>query len=184
KGRAEGGFDQGIERALERVLVSPQFLFRIENDPIAAVARVSDIELASRLSFFLWSSIPDEELLNVAAQGQLHTPLVLERQVRRMLRDARSQSLVTNFAEQWLFVRDIEAKQPDGLVFPDFDESLRAAMRKETDLFLDSVLRDNRSVLDLLTANYSFVNERLATHYGIPNVHGSDFRKVTFAPGS
>src|SRR6185436_3430085 len=117
KGRAEGGFDLGIERALERVLVSPQFLFRIERAPSTAAARVSDLELASRLSFFLWSSIPDDELLNVAAQGQLHTPAVLNREVARMLRDRRSQSLVTNFAEQWLFVRDIEAKQPDGLLF-------------------------------------------------------------------
>jgi hypothetical protein len=189
KGREAAGFDMGIERALERLLVSPQFLFRVEREPanIAAGAtfRISDIELASRLSFFLWSSIPDDELLNVAAQGQLHTRAVLERQVGRMLRDERSRALVTNFAEQWLFVRDIDAKQPDGLIFPDFDESLRAAMRKETDLFLDSVLRDNnRSVVDLLTANYSFVNERLAKHYGIANVQGSDFRRVTFPPGS
>jgi len=188
KGRAEGGFENGIERALERMLVSPQFLFRVEREPANAatgsIFRISDIELASRLSFFLWSSIPDDQLLNIAVQGQLHTPAVLEREVRRMLRDSRSQSLVTNFAEQWLFVRDIEAKQPDGLIFPDFDESLRAAMHKETDLFLDSVLRDNRSVVDLLTANYSFVNERLAKHYGIPSVQGSDFRKVVFPPGS
>jgi cytochrome c553 len=189
KGREAAGFDMGIERALERLLVSPQFLFRVEREPAnvasGATFRINDIELASRLSFFLWSSLPDDELLSVAAQGQLHTPAVLERQVRRMLRDDRSRSLVTNFAEQWLFVRDIEAKQPDGLIFPDFDESLRAAMRKETDLFLDSVLRDNnRSVVDLLTANYSFVNERLAKHYGIANVQGSDFRKVTFPPGS
>ena len=184
KGLAEAGFDRGIELALERLLVSPQFLFRIEREPATAVARVSDLELASRLSFFLWSSIPDEELLNVAAQGQLHTPAVLEREVRRMLRDKRSASLVTNFAEQWLFVRDIEAKQPDGLVFPDFDETLRAAMRTETDLFLDSVLRENRSIVDLLDANYSFVNERLAKHYGIPNVQGSYFRRVTFPAGS
>jgi mono/diheme cytochrome c family protein len=184
KGLADAGFDQGIERALERLLVSPQFLFRIETEPVTATARVSDVELASRLSFFLWSSIPDDQLLNVAAQGQLHTPATLEREVRRMLLDKRSSALVTNFAEQWLFVRDIEAKQPDGLVFPDFDETLRAAMRTETDLFLDSVLRDNRSVLDLLTANYTFVNERLAKHYGLPNVEGSYFRRVTFPPSS
>jgi mono/diheme cytochrome c family protein len=184
QGLADGGFDQGIERALERILVSPQFLFRIEKNPAAAVARVSDIELASRLSFFLWSSIPDDDLLNAAARGELRTPAVLDRQVRRMLRDRRSESLVTSFAEQWLFVRDIEAKQPDGLVFPDFDETLRAAMRTETDLFLSSVLRENRSVLDLLTANYSFINERLAKHYGIPNIEGSYFRRVTFPPGS
>ncbi|HVZ20015.1 MAG TPA: DUF1592 domain-containing protein, partial [Vicinamibacterales bacterium] len=188
KGRREGGgaagFDEGVERALERMLVSPQFLFRIEHAPSAGVAPVSDLELASRLSFFLWSSIPDDELLDVAAKGQLHTPAVLDREVRRMLRDPRSSSLVTNFAEQWLFVRDVEAKQPDGLIFPDFDETLRAAMHKETDLFLDSVLRGDRSVLDLLTANYSFINDRLAKHYGISNVEGSDFRRVTFPPGS
>ncbi len=184
EGRTEGGFDQGIERALERILVSPQFLFRIESEPSAPVGRVSDTELASRLSFFLWSSIPDDELLNAAAQGQLQTPAVLSREVRRMLRDRRSSSLVTNFAEQWLFVRDIEAKQPDGLLFPDFDETLRAAMHRETDLFVESILRENRSVLDLLTADYTFVNERLAKHYGIPNIQGSDFRRVTFPAGS
>ncbi len=188
KGRAEGGFDTGIERALERLLVSPQFLFRVEREPAGVASgtafRVSDVELASRLSFFLWSSIPDDELLTVAANGQLHTPAVLERQVRRMLADRRAASLVTNFAEQWLFVRDIDLKQPDGLIFPDFDESLRADMHTETDLFLESVLLENRSVLDLLTANYSFVNERLAKHYGIPNVQGSDFRRVTFPAGS
>jgi len=184
RGRAESGFDEGIEQALERLLVSPQFLFRIEREPATAVARLSDLELASRLSFFLWSSIPDDQLLNAAAQGQLKNPAVLEREVRRMLRDTRSASLVTNFAEQWLFVRDIEAKQPDGLVFPDFDETLRAAMRRETDLFLDSVLRENRSIVDLLDANYSFVNERLAKHYGIPNIQGSYFRRVTFPAAS
>jgi hypothetical protein len=188
QGRTENGFDTGIERAMERLLVSPQFLFRVEHEAANAASgatfRISDIELASRLSFFLWSSIPDDELLNVAAQGQLHTPAVLEREVRRMLRDTRSASLVTNFAEQWLFVRDIEAKQPDGLVFPDFDETLRAAMREETDLFLDSILRENRSVVDLLTANYSFLNDRLAKHYGIPNIQGSDFRRVTFPADS
>ena len=191
KGRAEAGFEAGIQRALERLLVSPQFLFRVERAPFDSaqgkpvdVARVSDLELASRLSFFLWSSIPDDQLLNVAAQGQLKNPVVLEREVRRMLRDKRSASLVNNFAEQWLFVRDIEAKQPDGLLFPDFDETLRSAMRTETDLFLDSVLRENRSVLDLLTADYSFINERLAKHYGIPNIEGSYFRRVTFPAGS
>jgi mono/diheme cytochrome c family protein len=192
KGRQEGdnarGFDSGIQRALERLLVSPQFLFRVEHDASNAAAgaafRISDLELASRLSFFLWSSIPDDELLSVAAQKKLSDPIVLDRQVRRMLRDPRSASMVTNFAEQWLFVRDIEAKQPDGLLFPDFDESLRDAMHKETTLFVDSVLRDNRSVLDLLTANYTFVNERLAKHYGIPNIQGSYFRRVTFPADS
>jgi Protein of unknown function (DUF1592)/Protein of unknown function (DUF1588)/Protein of unknown function (DUF1585)/Protein of unknown function (DUF1595)/Protein of unknown function (DUF1587) len=186
-GRAEGGFDLGIERALERLLVSPQFLFRIEHDP-ARVApgtpyRISDLELASRLSFFIWSSIPDDELLDVANRGKLSDPAVLQQQARRMLADARSESLVTNFAEQWLYLRDIESKAPDDLLFQDFDETLRQALRRETDLFLDSVLRDNRSVLELVTANYTFLNERLAKHYGIPNVEGSYFRRVTLPPG-
>jgi hypothetical protein len=187
-GRKGGSFDRGIEQALERLLVSPQFLFRIEPDP-AGIApgrsyRVSDLELASRLSFFLWSSIPDDELLNVAARGKLKDPAVLEREVRRMLADPRSESLVTNFAEQWLYVRDIDAKKPDELLFPDFDETLRDAFRRETDLFLDSVLRGNHSVVDLMTANYTFVNERLAKHYGIPNVEGTYFRRIMFPPDS
>ena len=163
------------------MLVSPQFLFRIERDPRCAPGpsyRVSDLELASRLSFFLWSSIPDDELLDVAAQGKLNDPAVLEQQVRRMLADPRSESMVTNFAAQWLFLRDVEAKQPDELLFPDFDDGLRTAFQRETELFLDSILRENRSVLDLLTANYTFLNERLAKHYGIPNVEGSYFRRV------
>jgi mono/diheme cytochrome c family protein len=187
-GRSEGDFDLGIERALERLLISPQFLFRIERDPAGAVPgkpfRISDLELASRLSFFLWSSIPDDELLDIASRGNLHNPAVLEQQVKRMLADPRSESMVTNFAEQWLFLRDLENKQPDEILFPDFDETLRAAMRRETDLFLNSVLRENRSVLDLITANYSFLNERLAKHYGIPNIQGSYFRRVTFPEGS
>ncbi|MGA3235771.1 MAG: DUF1592 domain-containing protein [Bryobacteraceae bacterium] len=187
-GRDEGGFDLGIQRAIERLLVSPQFLFRIERDPPGAKPGashpVSDLELASRLSFFLWSSIPDDELLDVASQGKLRQPGVLEQQVRRMLDDPRSESLVTNFAEQWLYLRDLDAKKPNEILFADFDESLRDAFRRETDLFLDSVLRSNRSVLELLSANYTFVNERLAKHYGIPNVHGSDFRRVTFPPDS
>jgi hypothetical protein len=187
-GRAEGGFDQGIERALQRLLVSPQFLFRIERDPAGAVPGtshpVSDIELASRLSFFLWSSIPDDELLDLASQGKLRQPGVLEKQVRRMMADARSESLVTNFAEQWLYLRDLDSRKPNESLFPDFDESLRDGFRQETDLFLDSVLRGNRSVLELLSANYTFVNERLAKHYGIPNIHGSEFRRVNFPPGS
>jgi mono/diheme cytochrome c family protein len=186
-GRAEGGFDMGIERAIQRLLVSPQFLFRIERDPAGALPGTShpvgELELASRLSFFLWGSIPDDELLNLASQRKLRSPGVLERQVHRMLADPRSSSLVTNFAEQWLYLRDIEAKRPNEILFADFDETLRAAFRRETDLFLDSVLRGNRSVLELLTANYTFVNERLAQHYGIPEVHGSEFRRVTFPAG-
>ena len=187
-GRTEGGFDLGIQRALQRLLVSPQFLFRIEQDPPGSASGaphpVTDLELASRLSFFLWSSIPDDELLNLASDRKLRQPRVLEQQVRRMLADERSMSLVTNFAEQWLYLRDIEAKKPNEILFPDFDESLRAALRKETVLFLDSVLRSDASVLELLSANYTFVNERLARHYGIPNIRGPEFQRVTFPPGS
>jgi hypothetical protein len=146
--------------------------------------RITDLELASRLSFALWSSIPDDELLDIAIAGKLKDPVVLEQQVRRMLADARSESLVSNFAEQWLFLRDVDAKQPDELLFPNFDESLRIAFRRETELFLDSVLRENRSVLDLLSANYTFLNERLARHYGVPNIAGSYYRRVTFPESS
>src|SRR6478735_3837414 len=187
-GRAERDFDLGVQRALERVLVSPQFLFRIEQEPTGvapgSVYRVSDFELASRLSFFLWSSVPDDELLDAAAAGTLRQPDVLRRQVNRMLHDPRSRSLVTNFAAQWLFLRDVEAKEPDVYVFREFDEGVRAAFVRETDLFLDSILRENRSVLDLLTADYTFLNEPLAKHYGIPNVTGSHFRRVTLPTGS
>jgi mono/diheme cytochrome c family protein len=187
-GRAESSFDGGIQKALERMLVSPNFLFRIERDPINAapgsVHPLSDLELASRLSFFLWSSIPDDELLDTAIAGKLHDPATLEKQTRRMLADPRSESMVTNFAEQWLFLRDLEAKQPDEILFPEFDETLRSAFRRETELFLNSILRENRSVLDLLTANYTFVNERLARHYGISNIQGSHFRRVTLPAGS
>ena len=186
-GRAERDFDLGIQRALERVLVGPQFLFRIEQEPASAapgsVHRVSDFELASRLSFFLWSSTPDDELLDAAAAGTLRQPEVLRRQVTRMLGDPRSRSLVTNFAAQWLFLRDVETKEPD-LLFRDFDESVRAAFVRETELFLDSILRENRSVLDLLTADYTFLNEPLAKHYGIPQITGSHFRRVTLPKGS
>ncbi len=182
QGRGEGGFERGIQRALERLLVSPEFLFRVERDPADAaggdVYAVSDLELASRLSFFLWSSIPDDELLDTAIRGELREPGVLERQVRRMLADDRSAALVDNFAEQWLFLRDVDAKEPDAGFFPGFDENLRQAFRRETELFVDSVLRGDGSVLDLLTASHTFVNERLARHYGIPHVYGSHFRRV------
>ncbi len=189
EGQKGGGFDRGIQQAVERLLVSPQFLFRIERDPPnvspGTAFRVSDLELASRLSFFLWSSIPDDELLNLAVRGKLKEPAVLEQQVRRMLADPRAESLVTNFAEQWLYIRDIEAKKPDDLLFPDFDETLRESFHRETDLFLDSVLlHGNHSVLDLMTADYSFLNERLAKQYGIPHVEGTYFRRVTLPPGS
>ncbi|HJN44918.1 MAG: hypothetical protein CL477_07635 [Acidobacteria bacterium] len=182
QGRAEGGFERGVQRAIERVLVSPEFLFRVERDPAGVAAgdvyRVTDLELASRLSFFLWASIPDDELLDLASRGELGAPGVLDQQVQRMLADPRSEALVTNFAEQWLYLRDIELKEPDTGFFPDFDENLRQAFRRETELFIDSILRDDRSVLDLLTASHTFVNERLAKHYGIPNVYGSHFRRV------
>jgi hypothetical protein len=183
KGRADGGFDAGIEMALSGVLVNPNFLFRLEPDP-AGIApntpyRVSDLELASRLSFFLWSSIPDNELLNVAIAGRLHEPAVLEREVRRMMADSRSRALVDNFASQWLHLRNLASITPDMRLFPAFDDNLRQAFRQETELFFDSVLREDRSVLDLLRANYTFVNERLAKHYGIPHVYGSHFRRIT-----
>jgi hypothetical protein len=187
-GTSETGFDAGIEQAIERILVSPNFLFRIEREPenvaSGSTYRISDLELASQLSFFIWSSIPDDELLNAAIQGKLKDPMVLDQQVRRMMADPKSDSFVTNFAEQWLFLRDIEAKRPDELLFPDFDETLRDAFRKETELFLNSVLRENRSIVELLRANYTFLNERLAKHYGIPNVRGSYFRRVTLPANS
>lgn len=187
-GRKGASFDIGIERALERLLVSPQFLYRIERDPAGAVAgtpyRVSDMDMASRLSFFLWSSIPDDELLDLAAAGKLKDPQVLENQVRRMMADPRSEAMITNFAEQWLYLRDIKIKDPDLYLFRDFDETLRAALQRETELFLDSIMREDRSVLELLSANYTFINERLAKHYEIPNIHGSDFRRYEFPAGS
>jgi Protein of unknown function (DUF1592)/Protein of unknown function (DUF1588)/Protein of unknown function (DUF1585)/Protein of unknown function (DUF1587)/Protein of unknown function (DUF1595)/Cytochrome C oxidase, cbb3-type, subunit III len=182
KASADGDFDAGIEMALSAVLVSPQFLFRVEQDP-AGIApntayRVSDLELASRLSFFLWSSIPDDQLLESAVAGTLHERGELERQVRRMLADPRSKALVTNFASQWLQLRNLDAITPDMRLFPDFDDNLRQAFRQETELFIESVLHEDHPVLDLLGAKYTFVNERLAKHYGIPNVYGSRFRRV------
>jgi mono/diheme cytochrome c family protein len=186
-GKAEGGFETGIQWALERILVSPEFLFRVEMDKKGgpnSTYRVSDVELASRLSMFLWSSIPDDELLAVAEQGKLKDRAVLERQVRRMLADPRSRSLVTNFAAQWLYLRDLQAKNPNSRFFRDFDKGLQQDFERETDLFVDSILREDRSVLDLLNANYTFVNERLAKHYGIPGVYGSEFRRVTLSDDS
>ena len=179
------GFEAGIGTALRAILVSPEFLFRIERDP-ANVApdtayRISDLELASRLSFFLWSSIPDDQLLDLAAAGKLKDPAVLEQQVRRMLEDSRSKALVSNFAGQWLYLRNMRSAMPDPDVFPSFDENLREAFQRETELFFQSMLREDRSVLDLLNANYTFVNERLARHYQIPNIYGSHFRRVTLS---
>jgi uncharacterized protein DUF1592/uncharacterized protein DUF1588/uncharacterized protein DUF1587/uncharacterized protein DUF1595/uncharacterized protein DUF1585 len=184
-GRKQRDFEAGIEVALKAMLVSPQFLFRIERDPASvapgAAYRVSDIELASRLSFFLWSSIPDDELLDAAERGKLHDPAILEQQVRRMLADSRSRALVSNFAGQWLYVRNIQKVVPDRDAFPEFDGNLREAFQQETELFFESMLREDRSVLDLLNADYTFLNERLARHYGIPNIYGSHFRRVTLS---
>lgn len=183
QGRATQGFENGIERALARILVSPSFLFRIERDPAdvapGAVYRISDVELASRLSFFLWSNGPDDQLLDLAERGTLKAPAVLRQQVRRMLDDSRSEALVSNFAGQWLYLRNIEEARPDRRLFPDFDENLRRALRRETELFFESIVREDRSVLDLLTAEYTFLNERLARHYGIPHIYGDHFRRVT-----
>ena len=188
EGRTEGGFESGIEMALRRLLVSPEFLFRTEADPADVPAsteyRITDLELASRLSFFLWSSIPDDELLDVASRGALHEPRVLEQQVRRMLADPRSQAIVDNFVSQWLFLRNVAALRPDPYKDPDFDESLRRALRRETELFFESILHEDRSVVDLLKADYTFLNERLAEHYGIPFVKGSHFRRVALPDGS
>jgi hypothetical protein len=186
-GRRDATFEAGIQTAIERLLVSPYFLLRKETDPPAgrpAVYRISDTELASRLSFFLWSSIPDDELLTLASAGRLSQPAVLERQVRRMLRDDRSQAFFANFFGQWLYLRNLDSHRPDTKLFPQFDENLRDAFKRETELFLQSQFRDDRSVLELLTADYTFVNERLARHYGIPGVYGSHFRRVALTGGS
>jgi mono/diheme cytochrome c family protein len=181
-GASKGGFESGMEMALRGMLVSPNFLFRIERDPPnvtpATAYGISDLELASRLSFFLWSSIPDDELLAVAERGALKAPAMLEQQVRRMLADARAKSLVTNFAGQWLFLRNLQKVIPDKKVFPYFDENLRVALQRETELLFESIVREDRSALDLLNADYTFLNERLARHYGIPNIYGSHFRRV------
>ncbi len=187
EGRSEGGsFDQGIETALQRILVDPEFIYRGEREPGALSAgksyRVSDLALASRLSFFLWSSIPDDELIDIAAQGKLKDPAVLEQQVKRMLADPRSDALVANFTGQWLSVRSLKTSEPVVNLFPDFDDNLRNAFQRETELFFGSIVHEDRSVLDLLTADYTFVNERLAKHYGIANLYGPQFRRVTLAP--
>ncbi len=181
-GAKAGDFDAGIQSALEALLVSPDFLFRIEQDPAkytpGKAYPVSDVELASRLSFFLWSSIPDDQLLDLAERGRLRNATVLQQQVQRMLADQKSDALVTNFAGQWLHLRNVETATPDPVIFP-FDEALRAAFIKETELFVASIIREDRSLLDLMTADHTFVNERLAEHYGIPKVYGSQFRRVT-----
>jgi hypothetical protein len=187
EGRAQGSFDRGIQLALRRILASPSFVYRPERDPpdVAAGAAyaVSDVELATRLSFFLWSSIPDDELLDVAAANRLHEYGVLESQVRRMLADPRAAALADNFAGQWLHLRNLDTIKPNTDYFPDFDNNLRQAFKREATLFFASIVNENRSVLDLLTADYTFVDERLARHYGIPNVYGSRFRRVELGPG-
>ncbi|HVG56457.1 MAG TPA: DUF1592 domain-containing protein [Vicinamibacterales bacterium] len=185
--KSSGSFERGIESALQFILASPEFLFRVEPDPAPAraaaskagnVYRLGDLQLASRLSFFLWSTLPDEQLITLAAQGRLKQPAVLEQQVRRMLADPRSKTLIDNFAEQWLHLRNLKNSNPDLAAFPDFDDNLRQSMKQETELFFDSIMREDRSVMDLLNADYTFVNERLARHYGMPNIYGSRFRRV------
>jgi len=182
RGRRSGGFDAGIGLAVRRLLIDPAFLFRAEANPAGlaagSVVRVGDIDLASRLSFFLWSSIPDDELLTSASNGTLGDPAVLERQVRRMLADPKASSLAVNFAGQWLLLRNLQQSRPDTQEFPDFDDSLRQGFRQETELLFQHIMREDRSVLELLTADYTFINERLARHYGIPGVYGSQFRRV------
>ena len=181
-GRSNGNFDGGIQSALERILIDPDFLFRVERDPPGAkpgtVYRLSDVDLASRLSFFLWSSIPDDELLNLAVEKRLSDPAVLQKQVLRMLADPRSKALVNNFFDQWLNLRKLRLATPDPDLYPDFDENLREAFQTETGMFLESQLHEDHSVLDLLNADYTFVNERLARHYQIPNIHGNRFQRV------
>ncbi|HAB18706.1 MAG TPA: hypothetical protein DCE44_19980, partial [Verrucomicrobiales bacterium] len=186
--READGFEAGIEAALSALLVSPEFLFRIESEPTGvapgAAYRLSDLALASRLSFFLWSSIPDDALLAVAERGELHKPRVLGQQVRRMLADERAANLTSNFAGQWLHLRNLESITPDLRLFPDFDDNLRQAFRRETELHFETMLREDESVLDLLQVDYTFLNQRLAKHYGVPNVYGSQFRRVTLDPSS
>jgi hypothetical protein len=180
--REEKDFERGIQIALQRLLSSPKFVFRSETDPSniasGSAYRVNDLELASRLSFFLWSSIPDDELLTLASQGKLKSASVLDQQIKRMLKDRRSQSLVQNFAGQWLYLRNLKNQIPNSLEFPDFDDNLRQALQRETELFFNSILEEDRNVMDLMTADYTFLNERLAKHYGVPNVYGSHFRRV------
>jgi mono/diheme cytochrome c family protein len=186
-GRSDGGsFDDGIEAVLQRVLADPEFVYRLEPEPAdlppGKSYRISDLALASRLSFFLWSSVPDDQLIDVAEQGKLKDPAVLEQQVRRMLADPKSDALITNFTGQWLGVRSLKTSEPVVNLFPDFDDNLRSAFQHEIELFFGSIVHEDRSLLDLLTADYTFVNERLAKHYGIPNIYGPQFRLVTLPP--
>ncbi|HEX5084563.1 MAG TPA: DUF1592 domain-containing protein, partial [Blastocatellia bacterium] len=185
RGRRERDFDYGVQSAIEAMLVSPDFLFRVERAPKTAapgaVYHLNDFELASRLSFFLWSSLPDDELLGLAEKGKLKNPLVLRQQTRRMLDDQRSQAFVSNFGGQWLHLRNLDTVTPDPDLFPSVDESLKQSFRRETELFFESVLRENRSIFDLLDANYTFLNQRLAEHYGVRGVYGSQFRRVALS---
>jgi hypothetical protein len=182
EGRKGKTFDAGIQLALERLLSSPKFVFRGEPDPPNAQRgvpyRVDDLQLASRLSFFLWSSIPDDSLLDLAKRGKLSEPATYEREVRRMLSDPKARALTENFAGQWLYLRNLRNQVPNSLEFPDFDDNLRQALRRETELFFASIVEEDRNVVDLMTADYTFLNERLAKHYGIPNIYGSHFRRV------
>jgi hypothetical protein len=186
EGRDGGDFEQGVEAAVEAVLVSPDFLFMRETDPDntapGSVHRISDTELATRLSFFLWSSLPDDELLSVAGRNQLHNPAVLRLQVSRMLKDPRAKALTQNFAGQWLYLRRLEFQKPDKDAYPNYDVRLQRSMLTETEMFFDSVVRENRSVLDFLNADYTFLNQRLAEHYGIPGIYGTAFRRVKLDP--
>ena len=180
--KSTGNFEAGIEMALRRILADPEFIFRFEPTPAGTSPKwpyqIRDTELASRLSFFLWSSIPDDELLKLGIEDKLHEPAVLEQQTRRMLADPKARALVSNFANQWLYLRELKNANPDVTVFPDFDDNLRQAFQRETEMLFDSIIREDRSVIDLLDADYTFVNERLAKHYGIPKVYGPDFRRV------
>lgn len=186
EGRREGTFRDGVELGLRRILASPLFLVRAEREPANIKARqpyhITDLELASRLSFLIWSSIPDDELIEVASQNKLHQTPVLERQVRRMLTDPKAEALVDNFGDQLLYLRNLPATSPDGVYYPDWDDELRNSFRRETELLLQSIINEDRNVVDLLTADYTFLNERLAKHYGIPNIYGSQFRRVTLGP--
>jgi hypothetical protein len=186
EGRREGTFQDGIELALRRILTSPQFLVRTEREPANVVPgqpyRITDLELASRLSFMLWSSIPDDELIKVAGENKLHVSPMLEQQVRRMLADPKADALVQNFGDQLLYLRNLPATSPDGVFYPNWDDELRKGFRRETELLFESIIKDNRNVVDLLTADYTFLNERLAQHYGIPNIYGSQFRRVALGP--
>ena len=186
EGRREGTFRDGIELGLRRILASPPFLVRAEREPANIQAgqpyRITDLELASRLSFLIWSSIPDDKLIEIASQNKLHQPAVLEQQVRRMLADPKADALVDNFGDQLLYLRNLPATSPDGVFYPDWDDELRKGFRRETELLLTSIIKEDRNVVDLLTADYTFLNERLAKHYGIPDIYGSQFRRVTLGP--